>query len=194
VLVLNKRIGVIFILSLLIVVGIGCGEKPLTESDSVKGQGVNNDQDNTSKSTNDVVIPAETTSTDNKETVVNVAQGDASSDEAVITSNDTVSNEKIEVYFTDPQAMELIKTEQDIQFSNNNEKYNSAFKGLQNNTNPDLIPLWEKIELKTLSFLEGNMTLDIHMPDEARLGASGEQFALSALKKTMFQFEEVKSI
>lgn len=36
--------------------------------------------------------------------------------------------------------------------------------------------------------------MDVHMPDEARLGAGGEQFALDALTKTMFQFDEVKSV
>ncbi|MEI0738627.1 hypothetical protein VQ056_21580 [Paenibacillus sp. JTLBN-2024] len=51
----------------------------------------------------------------------------------------------------------------------------------------DLIPLWGKIELKKLTLKTEQITMDVHMPDEARLGAGGEQFALDALTKTMFQ-------
>ncbi|MNC60821.1 Sporulation and spore germination [compost metagenome] len=56
------------------------------------------------------------------------------------------------------------------------------------------MPLWGGIELKSLKFADGQITMDIHKPDEAQLGAGGEALAISALAQTLFQFEEVKSI
>ncbi|WP_438351157.1 GerMN domain-containing protein [Paenibacillus sp. FA6] len=190
-----KRIRCVFILSLLIVIGTGCGQKPMTEGGTVQGSSTNHDQEISSTPTEEVAPPTVNASTDDQETVVDVAEGDRPVDKDIVTkSTDSVSSEKIAVYFTDPQAEELIEAEQEIRFSDEVEKYGSAFKALQSSNNPDLIPLWSKIELKSISFDAGDITMDIHMPDEARLGSGGESFALTALKKTLFQFEEVKSI
>lgn len=41
---------------------------------------------------------------------------------------------------------------------------------------------------------DGTLTVDIHIPDDARLGAGGEAFAIEALTKTLFQFDEIKAI
>lgn len=38
------------------------------------------------------------------------------------------------------------------------------------------------------------MTLDIHIPDEARLGAPGELQLVESLKKTLFQFSFIEGI
>ncbi|MDR9853935.1 GerMN domain-containing protein [Paenibacillus sp. VCA1] len=100
----------------------------------------------------------------------------------------------IEVYYTDPEELELKKSEKEIKFAKESDKYAAAFKALQESGDANLIPLWGKMELKSLEFKNGMVTLDIHMPNEARLGAGGEQFALDALTKTLFQFKEVESI
>ncbi|AJS61466.1 hypothetical protein UB51_09890 [Paenibacillus sp. IHBB 10380] len=157
---MNKKVGCTLIVSLLMLIGVGCGQNPLSDAGTP--------------------------------TVLSSNNQDVSA--TVGKEEDKEQSQKIQVYFTDPQAMELEKTEQDIQFANNTEKYQEAFKALQKDSNPELISLWSKMELKTISFSEGMITLDIHMPDEARLGAGGEQFALEALKNTLFQFDEVKSI
>ncbi|GJM74873.1 hypothetical protein HMSSN036_70890 [Paenibacillus macerans] len=51
-----------------------------------------------------------------------------------------------------------------------------------------------KLNSAAFSEANGELALDIELPDEARLGAGGEALAIDALKKTMFQFDEVKQI
>ncbi|MDQ0192925.1 GerMN domain-containing protein [Paenibacillus wynnii] len=105
-------------------------------------------------------------------------------------------SETIEVYYTDSQLMDLVLAKAEISYSASDEdsKYGEAFKALQVSENSDLVPLWGKIELKSIKIENGQLVLDIHKPIEAQLGAGGESFALSALAKTLFQFKEVESI
>lgn len=101
----------------------------------------------------------------------------------------------IQVYFTDDDLMDLKPTSREIEFTADRSKYESAFEALQK-ADDGLLSLWEKVVLNTVSFDEtnGQLNLDISLPDEARLGAGGESLALEALKNTMFQFDEVKQI
>ncbi len=101
----------------------------------------------------------------------------------------------IQVYFTDNDLLELKQKAREIEFSAEQSKYASAFAALQQ-ADDDLLSLWEKVILNTVKFdaANGQLNLDIRLPDEARLGAGGESLALEALKKTMFQFDEVKQI
>lgn len=101
---------------------------------------------------------------------------------------------KIEVFFADPQIEKLVKGEEEISFTNSTEKYQRVFEALQQDTHAELIPLWSKVEMISSTFKEGTLTLNIHIPDEARMGTSGELLALEALKSTFFQFDEIQSI
>ena len=47
---------------------------------------------------------------------------------------------------------------------------------------------------KTAEFKDGLVTVDINLPNEARLGSGGESLAIDALKATLFQFQEVNEI
>lgn len=101
----------------------------------------------------------------------------------------------IQVYFTDDEMMELKQTRREIEVTAVHSKYERAFEALQSADN-GLFSLWEKVVLNTVKFEpeSGLLTIDIHLPDEARLGAGGESMAIEALKNTMFQFDEVKQI
>lgn len=184
---MNRKLISAALLALLMVAAAGCGQKPTTAP-----------------------APQETTQ-DQDDTSVNAAQpGDSDGSEAAQDDNQTNVSETdkpekkpqetedqkqtIDVYYTDPQEVELKKSQKEIHFKNDAGKYEEAFKALQASGNSELIPLWGKIELKSLKMKDGAMTLDIHMPDEARLGADGEQYALDALSQTMFQFKEVQTI
>ncbi|MEC0243218.1 GerMN domain-containing protein [Paenibacillus dokdonensis] len=186
---MNKKLLSAALLAMVMVVGAGCGQKPTAAPAS-----------------------QETAQNQNEQSDVNAAQPDDSNgsdasqgDDANNTNNqvdkpdqkaDEPADQKqmIEVYYTDPQEMELKKSEKEIHFKKDSDKYQEAFKALQDSGNSELIPLWGKMELKSMEVKDGAMTLDIHMPDEARLGAGGEQFALDALSQTMFQFKEVQTI
>lgn len=195
---MNKKVGCALICSLMIVIGAGCGQKPLSDAGSQTVLGSTNNQEvsttETATSTENNT-PVKDQVSETKEQQASATVETTGKVEAPKNKEDNKEQSlKIQVYFTDPQAMELKKAEDEIQFVNNTEKYQNAFKALQDDSDPELISLWSKMQLKTISFSAGLVTLDIHMPDEARLGAGGEQFALESLKNTLFQFEEVKSI
>ncbi|WP_338555153.1 GerMN domain-containing protein [Paenibacillus sp. KS-LC4] len=106
-----------------------------------------------------------------------------------------VKTRTIEAFFSDPQGEKLDKAGVQISFSTPAQKYTAAFTALQHSDNAERIPLWSKeIELKSVHFNNGALTLDIHMPDTARLGSGSEILALDALTWTLFQFTEVKTI
>ncbi|RJG24561.1 GerMN domain-containing protein [Paenibacillus thiaminolyticus] len=102
--------------------------------------------------------------------------------------------QSITAYVSDSDLMELKSYSAKIQFSDDEEKYREALKALQTSDNPEDTPLWQKIEFKSVKLSDGTLTVDIHIPDDARLGAGGESFAIEALTKTLFQFDEIKAI
>ncbi|MNW52817.1 Sporulation and spore germination [compost metagenome] len=89
--------------------------------------------------------------------------------------------------------LDLIKETKEITYQQEQDKYLAALKSLQG-SDSNLFPLWGKVEFHSAVLKDGALTIDIALPDEARLGAGGEVLALDALKKTMFQFPEVESI
>lgn len=109
-------------------------------------------------------------------------------------SEEAIMTETISVYYTDPDVMDLLVAKRDISYKDDEEKYVAAFKALQTSGSEDQIPLWGEIELLSVHEDKGAVTIDIHIPDEARLGSGGELFAISALQNTYFQFQEVQTL
>lgn len=73
--------------------------------------------------------------------------------------------------------------------------YRSALEALQiTNEERDEYSLWKGIEIREVTLEDGRLTVNISIPDEARLGAPGESLALEAITKTAFQFEEVRAL
>lgn len=99
----------------------------------------------------------------------------------------------IQVYLTDSDLMELFPVSKQITYSDEAQKYEEAFKALQT-SDEERISLWDKVILNSAEYSNGQVNIDITLPDEARLGAGGEAFAIDSLKQTMFQFEEVQQI
>ncbi|MEW4371499.1 GerMN domain-containing protein [Paenibacillus kandeliae] len=128
----------------------------------------------------------------------NMVQGsNPVSSEAVSTTSPDKTNEQsqeINVYYADVQVSKLEEHTQTIVFNDDTQKYSATYAALQDSKQKDLIPLWGTIDLRSDTFAQGKLTLDIHIPNEARLGAGGEALAIEALKKTFFQFNEVTSI
>ncbi|WP_128099949.1 GerMN domain-containing protein [Paenibacillus sp. DCT19] len=160
---MRAKLGCALILSILMIVGIGCAQKPVTESgsnepSSVQGQGQS-------------PSPAETT-----------------------VEPETRISQAVEVYYADAELLGLEQQKQTIDFKEETEKYQKTFEALQSNSDENLISLWDQVELLSTTFEDGALTLDVHIPEEASLGSSGELLALDALTQTMFQFDEVSSI
>ncbi|UVI27806.1 GerMN domain-containing protein [Paenibacillus spongiae] len=102
--------------------------------------------------------------------------------------------QQIKVYFTDEEQTGLIEQSSEIVYENEPEKIEAVFKALQSGGSNGAVSLWENVKLLSAKIESGVVTLDIDLPDEARLGAPGEALALEAIEKTYFQLEEVSSI
>ncbi|MHA0855362.1 GerMN domain-containing protein [Paenibacillus sp. CMAA1364] len=187
---MNNKLKCILILSVFIVLTVtACGQKPVTKVVTREDVIVVDQEPKT-------VTPEATTASvpSIKDAQVDDKKETVTPSKSTEVEKDTMMKQLISSYFTDPQAEKLVKVELAITFSNDVEKYIAAFRTLQFSGNSELIPLWGGVEMKTITFKDGQITVDIHLPDAARLGAGGEDFALTALRNTWFQFSEVKSI
>ncbi|MNZ63728.1 Sporulation and spore germination [compost metagenome] len=183
---MNRKIWVSGMLVLLLAISAGCGQKPQTaapmpeqqnETTTVNGSG------NQSTTT-----PEQNNSSNGSGNETSKGNNSNQPDEV----NDKLS-QSIDAYYTDDQMLDLIKETKEITYQQEQDKYLAALKSLQSNDS-NLFPLWGKVEFHSAVLKDGALTIDITLPDEARLGAGGEVLALDALKKTMFQFQEVESI
>lgn len=106
-----------------------------------------------------------------------------------------VLNEKEAIiYLTDAELLETVEQPVKLTFETDADLVKAAIAELQKDAGENALSLWKPIEVKTVELADGLVTLDIHLPDEARLGAPGEMFVIETLKKTLFQFDFVKSI
>jgi len=185
---MNKKWWCTGLIALVVVIGTGCGDKPQAGPSNSTNEGQKEVVTVPEKE-----VPATNASgdkgTESTEDVDKDKGKDKAKEEQVSSKKETIS-----VYYTDPQEMELKQSKLEITFEDDLQKYKAAFKALQSSNNDELIPLWGKVELKSLDMKNGAITMDIHLPDEARLGSGGEMFALESLQNTLFQFDEVKSI
>ncbi|MEC0254908.1 GerMN domain-containing protein [Paenibacillus lautus] len=203
---MNKKYWMTGLLALLLAFSAGCGQKPTaapaeTNPETATGE-VQTPQDH----------PEETAADDHKQddaTPVNAGEGASSPPQNttgesagtpvdtkdVNATEDQAKKANIKLYYTDPEIMDLKEASKEITYSGEEDKYKKAFEGLQTSSDAELSPLWsDKITLKSLKFDKGALTLDITKPAEANLGAGGEMFAIDALQKTFFQFDEVQSL
>ncbi|MBO7748306.1 GerMN domain-containing protein [Paenibacillus sp. MWE-103] len=100
----------------------------------------------------------------------------------------------IAVYYTDDQMLDLHAQKAKIEYADDKEKLTAAFAALRKDSDKGEASLWKNVELLSAKQDGGEVTLDVHIPDEARLGAPGEQLAVSAVAQTYFQFEGVTSL
>ncbi|WP_433581497.1 GerMN domain-containing protein [Paenibacillus amylolyticus] len=200
---MNKKIWIAALLVTVMAVAAGCGSKPTAAPNQTQGAGTENNVTEVEGETitepvtvepEENTTPTESTEEGSSEEATTTTPPSETSTEKPATSE---SNEKktITVFYTDEEELELHKASAEISYASDDAKYKAAFESLQQSKDAKLVPLWSKeIELKSVQFKDGALTLDIHMPDTARLGAGGESYALDALKQTFFQFDEVKSL
>ncbi|MDN4069132.1 GerMN domain-containing protein [Paenibacillus vini] len=178
---MNRKLYITGVIVLLLALSTGCGQKPGTSSPV----------DNSAEGN----VQGTTTTTDTT-TAAGLAEGgngtDAGTGEQVPTVQTVTKT--IETYYTDDEMLELTKSSVEIKYTEEQEKYLAALQTLKGSADTALFALWKNVEFHSAKLENGQLTIDITLPDEARLGAGGEVLALDALKQTMFQFDEVKSI
>lgn len=100
----------------------------------------------------------------------------------------------IKTYYSDADFTKLVEQQAKIQFKQESDQYLAALNQLKKSPDDKTVSLCKEILFKSAVLKDGKVTVDLSMPDSARLGSSGEEMLLDALKKTLFQFSEVKTI
>lgn len=105
-----------------------------------------------------------------------------------------IKKEQISLYYTDDQMLDLHEQKAEIEYSDGKQKLEAAFAAMKKDDAKGEPSLWKHAELRSVKQEGTAVTLDLHLPDDARLGAPGEMLALEAIEKTYFQFQDVTSI
>ncbi len=177
---MNRKLYITGTLVLLLALSTGCGQKP-GAAPTDNSAGVNVESGTNGNGTVSAAGQTEGGS------VTDAGNVKPNSPEQAITKT-------IDTYYTDEQMLELTKSTVEIKYAEESDKYKTVLQTLKSSGNSDLFALWGKVEFNSAKLENGLLTIDISLPDEARLGAGGEVLALDALKQTIFQFDEVKSI
>ncbi|MDQ6418170.1 GerMN domain-containing protein [Paenibacillus sp. LHD-117] len=104
-----------------------------------------------------------------------------------------LQSQEVAVYLADEELTQLVEKKVTIQYGGEEELIEKTIQALQQNEEPNTA-LWHGIEMISGELEDGTLTLDIAIPDEARLGAPGEQMLVDSMKQTLFQFPFVEEI
>jgi hypothetical protein len=107
-----------------------------------------------------------------------------------------VKHAKVKLYYTDNNETKLVEKEVTISYKQDGEQYAAALEALKKSSDTSVVSLFSDITFKSIVFdkEKGDLKLDLSFGPNAQLGAPGEDYFLQALKKTVFQFTEIKSI
>ncbi|SFF06613.1 Sporulation and spore germination [Paenibacillus catalpae] len=114
----------------------------------------------------------------------------------VPTDEPTVQTEPanpIEIYYADTEFEKLIAKKIDVKSHSSEDLIKQALAALQQDGPDGTVSLWKPIPIKSVKLENNAVTIDIELPDTARLGAPGEQMLLDSLGQTLFQFDFVQS-
>jgi hypothetical protein len=115
---------------------------------------------------------------------------------ATPTATPELKKSTIKVYYTDSDLSKLIEKETTVSYKQNETPYAAALDALKKSDDSSMVSLFSDITFKSVAFdkEKGDLKLDLGFGPNAQLGSGGESFFLDALKKTAFQFPEVKTI
>lgn len=114
--------------------------------------------------------------------------------EAPAVSASPAAAKTIAVYYGDASGNTLVEKTALIQPSSETAKYLDALKALKKAPSADAVSLCPNTTFRSAELKEGTLTVDMSIPDSDKLGAGGEQLFVSAIEKTLFQFNEVQAI
>ncbi|MFD0713629.1 GerMN domain-containing protein [Paenibacillus sp. GCM10027626] len=187
------------LIMMLVMLTAACGQKELVQPDAVTGSG--GQVEDGAEGTPD--NPAGEEQPDSDANSGNAEQQPETNTNSGVTGQPEAQpdagaaqqeKQQIKVYVTDDELIDLIEQDAEISFDSEETKLKAAFAALAQSKEEGKMSLWNNVELLNVKFDNGAAELNIHMPDEARLGSSGEVLAVDAIQKTMFQFEEVTSL
>lgn len=102
---------------------------------------------------------------------------------------------KVKAYYSDDQGNNLVEKEVSINYKEEKDKYTTALWTLKKApVGTNLVPLADSLGFKSAVLQDKKLTLDVTVSDTGRLGSGGEMLLIEAIKKTLFQFQEVDQI
>jgi hypothetical protein len=113
---------------------------------------------------------------------------------APTTAPTQVAKQSIHVYYANSDGSALVEKSAEIEAEPVEGKYLNALKLLNATDDSNLFPLAKGLNFKTAELKDGTLTVNLSIADSGRLGSGGEAMLMEALKKTVFQFSEVKAL
>lgn len=110
-----------------------------------------------------------------------------------LTAEPAKKQAEIKVYYTDAELSEVIEQKTSVTYESDTDLIQSALAALQAEPTDPVVSLWKPIVINSVELKEGLVSIDVHLPDEARLGAPGEARVIETLEQTLFQFDFVQS-
>jgi hypothetical protein len=109
---------------------------------------------------------------------------------------EALKQKKIKTFYSDQDEMKLVEKEVTISYKLDGDVYEAALNLLKKSDDPKAIPLFDDLKFTSTAFdkVKGELKIDLKFGPKTQLGAPGEELFLQALKKTVFQFPEVKSL
>lgn len=101
---------------------------------------------------------------------------------------------KVKTYFADDNLDKLIERDANVTFASDADKYKAALNALKTPPEGSLSSLSKGITYRSVTNQSGNLTVDISIADNGRLGAPGEDLLVQSIRKSLFQFSEVQTI
>ncbi|REK77196.1 GerMN domain-containing protein [Paenibacillus paeoniae] len=111
-----------------------------------------------------------------------------------VPSSPTVDQREVTIYATDADLEKTLERKVAIPNAGEADLIKSTLAELQKDAGDGSISLWGDVHILSAEVKDGIVTVDIHIPDEARLGAPGELQMIETLKSTLFQFSFVEGI
>ncbi|WP_261301053.1 GerMN domain-containing protein [Paenibacillus andongensis] len=107
-----------------------------------------------------------------------------------------LKQKKVKAFYSDQDEMKLIEKEVTISYKQDADVYEAALNALKKSDDPKAIPLFDDLTFTSTSFdkPKGELKIDLKFGPKTQLGAPGEELFLQALKKTVFQFPDVKNL
>ncbi|KRF10732.1 GerMN domain-containing protein [Paenibacillus sp. Soil787] len=107
-----------------------------------------------------------------------------------------LKQKKVKAFYSDQDEMKLIEKEVTVSYKQDADVYEATLNALKKSDDPKAIPLFDDLTFTSTSFdkAKGELKIDLKFGPKTQLGAPGEELFLQALKKTVFQFPEVKSL
>jgi len=103
---------------------------------------------------------------------------------------------KVKAYYSDPDEMKLVEKEVTVSYKQDSGMYEAAFNALKSSHDANAVSLFDDMAFTSvkLDAAKGELHIDMKFGPKTQLGAPGEDLFLQALKKTAFQFPEVKTL